>query len=50
MLFHFTPSGIERFFDGFVALQAPGPASFAEVGAEVGVAVVGPPRAQSDPV
>ena len=50
MLFHFTPSGMERFFDGFAALEAPGPASFAEVGAQVGVAVVGPPLAQSDPV
>lgn len=50
MLFHFTPSGMERFFDSFAALEAAGPTSFAEVGAEVGVAVVGPPLAQSDPV
>ena len=50
MLFHFTPSGMERFFDGFAALEAPGPAAFATVGAEVGMDVVGPPLAQSDPV
>jgi quercetin dioxygenase-like cupin family protein len=50
MLFHFTPSGMERFFDGFAALETPGPAAFETVGAEVGVHVVGPPLAQSDPV
>jgi quercetin dioxygenase-like cupin family protein len=50
MLIHFTPSGMERFFDGFAALETPGPAAFEEVGAEVGVAVVGPALAQSDPV
>jgi quercetin dioxygenase-like cupin family protein len=50
MLFHFTPSGMERFFDGFAALEASGPAAFETVGAEVGVDVVGPPLAQSDPV
>jgi quercetin dioxygenase-like cupin family protein len=50
MLFYFTPSGMERFFDNFAALEAPGPTAFATVGAEVGVAVVGPPLAQSDPV
>ena len=46
----FTPSGMERFFDAFAALDTPGPAAFEEVGAEVGVAVVGPPLAQSDPL
>ena len=50
ILIHFTPSGMERFFDGFAALEAPGPAAFETVGAEVGVDVVGPPLAQSDPV
>jgi quercetin dioxygenase-like cupin family protein len=50
ILIHFTPSGMERFFDGFAALEAPGPTAFETVGAEVGVAVVGPPLAQSDPV
>jgi quercetin dioxygenase-like cupin family protein len=50
MLFHFTPSGMERFFDGYAALEAPGGDAFKQVGAEVGVDVVGPPLAQSDPV
>lgn len=50
MLFHFTPSGMERCFDGFAALETPGPAAFETVGAEVGVDVVGPPLAQPDPV
>ncbi len=50
MLVHFTPSGMERFFDGFAALETPGPAAFKTVGAEVGMDVLGPPLAQSDPV
>jgi quercetin dioxygenase-like cupin family protein len=50
MLVHFTPSGMERFFDGFAALETPGPAVFETVGAEVGMDVVGPPLAQSDPL
>jgi quercetin dioxygenase-like cupin family protein len=50
MLIHFTPSGMERFFDGFAALETPGPAAFETAGAEAGVDVVGPPLAQSDPV
>jgi quercetin dioxygenase-like cupin family protein len=40
MLFHFTPSGMERFFDGFAALETPGPDAFETVGAEVGMDVV----------
>jgi quercetin dioxygenase-like cupin family protein len=50
ILIHFTPSGMERFFDGFAALEAPGPGAFEAVGAEVGMDVVGPPLAQSDPL
>jgi quercetin dioxygenase-like cupin family protein len=50
ILIHFTPSGMERFFEGFAALEAPGPAAFERVGAEVGMDVVGPPLAQSDPI
>jgi quercetin dioxygenase-like cupin family protein len=50
MLVHFTPSGMERFFEGFAALEAPGPAAFETIGAEVGMDVVGPPLAQSDPI
>lgn len=42
--------GGTRFFDGFAALETPGPAAFETVGAEVGMDVVGPPLAQSDPV
>lgn len=45
----FTPSGMERFFDGFAALDAPGPEGFARVGAAAGMQVVGPPLAQSHP-
>ena len=50
VLIHFTPSGMERFFDGFAALETPGPAAFETVGAEVGMDVVGPPLAESDPL
>jgi hypothetical protein len=50
MLIVFTPSGMERFFEGFAALEAPGPESFAEAGREVQMEVVGPPLAVSDPL
>ena len=50
MLVHFAPSGMERFFDGFAALDGPDPRVFEVAGAEAGVDVVGPPLAQSDPV
>ena len=50
MLIHFTPSGMERFFERFAALEAPGPGAFEAVGAEVGMDVVGPPLAESDPI
>jgi glyoxylate utilization-related uncharacterized protein len=50
MLIHFTPSGMERFFDEFAALEAPDPGAFQRVAAKVGMDVVGPPLAQSDPV
>jgi quercetin dioxygenase-like cupin family protein len=49
MLIHFSPSGMERLFDGLAALDAPDPGAFARIGAEVGMAVVGPSLAQSDP-
>ena len=39
----FTPSGMERFFDAFAALETFSPAAFAEIGAGVGMAVIGPP-------
>jgi quercetin dioxygenase-like cupin family protein len=50
MLIHFSPSGMERFFDSFARLDAPGADAFATLGGEVGMAVVGPPLAQSHPV
>jgi quercetin dioxygenase-like cupin family protein len=50
MLIHFTPSGMERFFDGFALVVVPDLRAFERVGGEVGMDVVGPPLAQSDPV
>lgn len=46
----FTPAGIERFFDPFAALPKPDPDAFATVGRQLGMEVVGPPLAQSDPL
>ena len=50
MLIHFSPSGMEGFFEGFAESHLPGPEAFTRIGAEVGMSVVGPPLAQSDPV
>ena len=47
MLIHFSPSGMERFFDRFAALDEPSPDAFVRIGAEVGMTVVGPPLAAS---
>ncbi len=43
----FTPSGMERFFDRFAALPAGAvdPGQLRSIGAEVGMAVIGPPMA-----
>lgn len=49
MLIHFTPSGMERFFEEFAALPAPDPGAFAEVAQVVQMEVMGPPLARSDP-
>ena len=51
ILVSFTPSGMEAFFDRFAELpDGPvDPGVFARLGAEVGMAVVGPPLAVSDP-
>jgi len=52
LLVLFTPSGMESFFDRFAALP-PGPIDpefFAALGREVGMEVVGPPLAVSDPL
>lgn len=43
MLIHFSPSGMERFFDDFAAVPVPGPADFARLAAGAGMDVVGPP-------
>jgi quercetin dioxygenase-like cupin family protein len=46
----FTPSGMERFFDRFAAVEGPfDPSVFGRLGSEVGMEVVGPPLAVSDP-
>jgi quercetin dioxygenase-like cupin family protein len=48
----FTPAGMERFFDRFAELPAGRvePATFAELGRDAGMTVLGPPLAVSDPV
>ena len=45
----FNPSGMERFFDRFAELTEFDPSAFATIGADVGMEVVGPPLAVSDP-
>ena len=43
ILVMFTPGGMEAFFDSFAALEEFDPAAFAQLGAAVGMEVVGPP-------
>jgi quercetin dioxygenase-like cupin family protein len=52
MLIHFSPSGMEGFFEEFAQLPAEdtGPDVFRSVGAKVGMTAVGPPLEQSDPL
>ena len=50
ILVTFTPAGMERFFDGFAALSEPDPEAFGSIGGPLGMKVIGPPLAQSDPV
>lgn len=50
ILVMFTPAGIEHFFDRFAALSAPDPEAFRSIGGPLGMEVVGPLLAQSDPV
>ena len=50
ILVMFTPAGMERFFDGFAALSEPDPEAFGSIGGPLGMRVIGPPLAQSDPV
>jgi quercetin dioxygenase-like cupin family protein len=49
ILVMFTPAGMERFFEQFALLHTPGPSDFATIGTPLGMTVVGPPLAQSDP-
>jgi hypothetical protein len=52
MLIHFTPSGMEQFFEEFAELseEQTGPEVFRSIGTKVGMEVLGPPLAQSDPL
>jgi len=50
ILVMFTPAGMEHFFDRFAELSAPDPEAFRTIGEPLGMDVVGPPLAQSDPV
>ena len=50
LLIHFSPSGMERFFERFAASDLPASEAFEKLGAEVGMALVGPPLAESHPV
>jgi Cupin domain len=49
VLVMFIPSGMEQFFDQFAALSAPDPEAYARIGDPLGMKVIGPPLAQSDP-
>lgn len=51
ILVMFTPAGMERFFDRFASLPqgSDTPAAFRDIGRAVGMEVVGPPLARSDP-
>ncbi|MDQ6815912.1 MAG: cupin domain-containing protein [Actinomycetota bacterium] len=50
ILVMFTPAGMERFFEQFASLSAPDPEAFATLGGPLGMEVLGPPLAQSDPL
>jgi len=50
ILVMFTPSGMERFFDGFGELTEVDTEAFRRLGAAVGMEVVGPPLARSAPL
>ena len=43
VLIHFSPAGMERFFQDLADLVAADPGAFATIGAEAGMVVVGPP-------
>jgi quercetin dioxygenase-like cupin family protein len=46
----FNPSGMEGFFDRFAELEEVDPEAFARLGREVGMEIIGPPLAVSDPL
>ncbi len=50
ILVMFTPAGMETFFDQVALLSAPGTSDFVTIGGPLGMTVLGPPLAQSDPV
>ena len=50
ILVMFIPAGMERFFDEFATLAAPDQEAFARIGAPLGMDVIGPPLAQTDPL
>ncbi len=50
ILVMFTPAGMERFFDRFAALTVPDAEAFGSIGGPLGMEVIGPPLAQSDPI
>jgi quercetin dioxygenase-like cupin family protein len=50
ILVTFAPAGMERFFDRFASLSAPDLDAFGRIGGPLGMTVLGPPLAQSDPL
>lgn len=50
ILVMFTPAGMERFYDESATLPAADPEAFATIGDPLGMKVLGPPLAQSDPL
>jgi quercetin dioxygenase-like cupin family protein len=50
ILVMFTPAGMEQFFDRFAALPEPNPDAFGSIGEPLGMEILGPPLALSDPV
>jgi hypothetical protein len=46
----FTPAGMERFLDAVATVSGLDPEAFRSIGGTLGMEVVGPPLAQSDPV
>jgi quercetin dioxygenase-like cupin family protein len=50
ILVMFAPAGMERFFDRFASVSAPDLDTFGRIGGPLGMTVLGPPLAQSDPL